>query len=466
MPLPTTFPEQTALDFNNPLFRTELENLQANILKGHGRRYTSCVFLKFRTGEKAGVKDWIRQLNITSAYQQLSDTANYKAAKRAALQPLPDGEPVICFFLASSGYQLLEIEAEAVPNGTAFNAGMEDRVNILKDPPKEDWQQEYRIKADAMLLVADKNPRRLHDTVQKILESITDGIITVTIIQKGEVLKKDGLGIEHFGYADALSQPQYLNDYETGKVWDDTMPLSTVLVKDAGYKNEKGEVDPTCYGSYFVFRKLEQHVKAFSEQEESLGNTLFATKEEDARKELAGAYLVGRFENSTPVVKHQTEMEMKKNGKIDNDFNYENSSDFSKCPYHAHIRLTNPRNAMLTDMEKAIPGYKKPSRITRRGIPYDEAGRNSNMEWKPEGNVGLLFMAYQNSIEESFETMQASANIADGIIGQQTDTANQLWPMQWGDSRCHLKGFGFEKFVTMKGGEYFFAPSLPFLKNL
>jgi hypothetical protein len=53
----------------------------------------------------------------------------------------------------------------------------------------------------------------------------------------------------------------------------------------------------------------------------------------------------------------------------------------------------------------------------------------------------------------------------DGIAGQgkkQIDA--QLWPKEWG--KDDKMPFDFYNFVTMKGGEFFFAPSISFLKNI
>jgi hypothetical protein len=40
----------------------------------------------------------------------------------------------------------------------------------------------------------------------------------------------------------------------------------------------------------------------------------------------------------------------------------------------------------------------------------------------------------------------------------------QQWPTHWGGDE--KRQFDFGDFVTLKGGEYFFAPSIPFLRSL
>ncbi len=73
--------------------------------------------------------------------------------------------------------------------------------------------------------------------------------------------------IEHFGYTDSLSQPLFFqSDLEWERqqgerthVWDPGAGPDLVLVPDP-YGREGCDS-----GSYLVFRKLEQHVRAFKE---------------------------------------------------------------------------------------------------------------------------------------------------------------------------------------------------------
>jgi hypothetical protein len=53
----------------------------------------------------------------------------------------------------------------------------------------------------------------------------------------------------------------------------------------------------------------------------------------------------------------------------------------------------------------------------------------------------------------------------DGVIGQSAGSFPPLrFPHPWG--KPGRTPFSFHSFVTMKGGEYFFAPSISFLKGL
>jgi hypothetical protein len=55
----------------------------------------------------------------------------------------------------------------------------------------------------------------------------------------------------------------------------------------------------------------------------------------------------------------------------------------------------------------------------------------------------------------------------DALIGQHP-RAPQKWPLRWGQGGRFIgrRSFNFGGFVQLRGGEYFFAPSLSFLKAL
>lgn len=55
----------------------------------------------------------------------------------------------------------------------------------------------------------------------------------------------------------------------------------------------------------------------------------------------------------------------------------------------------------------------------------------------------------------------------DALIGQDaTQAGGQVHPKKWDDASGGTEPFDFKGFVTMKGGEFFFAPSLTFLRGL
>jgi hypothetical protein len=97
------------------------------------------------------------------------------------------------------------------------------------------------------------------------------------------------------------------------------------------------------------------------------------------------------------------------------------------------------------------------------------------MSKRPAAGVGLLFIAFNSSIVGQFEyTQKRLANDAgsgagptsgaDPIIGQGM-RAKIASPTSWGGTKVRTTD-PVAQAVTMKGGEYFFTPSLAFLRSL
>ena len=126
--------------------------------------------------------------------------------------------------------------------------------------------------------------------------------------------------------------------------------------------------------------------------------------------------------------------------------------------------------------------------MARRGITYGERDDDPNdgiIENKPKDGVGLLFMSYQAKLENQFGFIQRNwvnnkefpfkndsikktkDSGIDPVIGQNgTDNISHgEFAAEWGKN-TNFKPASFDDFVKMKGGEYFFSPSIPFLENL
>ena len=446
-----------------------LESLQGNILSGHGRDRSVHIFLRFKDGKRTDVKCWIKELaeagRITSAQRQLDETEQYR---RYGIRD----HLFMSFFLSAEGYEHLypEQKGKLRFDDEAFLRGMKAAQHRLNDPPKAAWEKEYQNEIHAIVLLA-------HDyetSLQQAADRLRDDVKThaeICAVEYGKVMWNrqhypQEYAVEHFGYVDSRSQPLFFqSDIERERlerdgtnVWDPGAGPDLVLVQDPygrkGYDS----------GSYLVFRKLEQYVRAFKEYEQQFAQALGLTGEDVKR---AGALVMGRFEDGTPVVLEPTPGRY---APVPNNFTYDNDPDGGRCPLQAHIRKVNPR-------QQGIP------RIVRRGITYGEREKepqdNPSLEELPLGGVGLLFMCYQRNIAQQFEVLQyLYANDPrfpgeqepgiDPIIGQLGGNGvGQLkWPAQWNDPREKHKPFDFHSFVTLKGGEYFFAPSIHFLKNI
>jgi Dyp-type peroxidase family len=465
----------------NPDEQKLLENMQGNILKGHGRDFTFNIFFRLGTDiiKSKRVLREIANFHLTNAYQQLLDTEEYKATKKS-------GGGFGHLALTYKGYQVLGLAAQS-PTDSDFQMGMKatESINALNDPSVDRWEESFRKDIHGVLLAADTTQDGADKFAQILIKLLQNAGAEIIQTQAGEALRNQvGEGIEHFGYVDGRSQPLLLVEDITQEAtmagtsrWNPAFPLSTALVPDPGVD------DPYSFGSYFIFRKLEQNVRGFKDREQQIATELGL---EGEARELAGAMIVGRFEDGTPVTLSDEARKLKP----PNDFNY-NGDSGSRCPFHAHIRKVNARGSGGAEPESEERKHLMP----RRGIPFADQKREvlpselpeveSYDEFKekvfpklPEGGVGLLFMAYNSDIGQQFKfTQQLWANNTkfpaqpdgphgiDPVIGQGADS-NGNYPSEWDNPPKGKKSANFAGFVQFKGGDYFFVPSLTFLKNL
>ena len=452
----------TGIDPENPgKYQTLLADLQGNILKGHGREHSVHLFVQWKPGQIPQAKEWIRaftQTYVTSAQKQADEAINYK-------QNGVCGDIFANVYLTRFGYEALGFEPFNVPKDQPFSMGMKNSQirEFLGDPEVEKWEAGFREEIHALILIADDNINELLQLVNQVTAKLRP-CAHILHREDGFVIRNSaGQAIEHFGFVDGVSQPLFLKrDIE--KIapqgfdkWDSRASLDLVLVKDPNGKTEDS------YGSYLVYRKLEQNVKLFREDQEQLARQL------NIDDELAGAMVMGRFPDGTPVSEAD-----KPTRPITPplNFNYDEDVSASKCPFHAHIRKTNPRGD--TGRVESSPGFdealavEKSHQIVRRAISYGENDTNK----EPETGSGLLFLCFQANIENQFNFMQARwanadrfVNVGvgpDPVIGQPEGV--QKYPKKWGEPET--EDYGFKLWVFMQGGEYFFAPSISFLSNL
>jgi Dyp-type peroxidase family len=500
-----------------------LRDLQANILKPHGRNFAYHIFLQLQPDKVDGAKKWIADFAATRVTSALKLELGRQAFKATGT----DGGAVFTLSISATGYNALGFSKDKLPQEQetpanhivqdlpAFAGGAKASAEKLGDGDVErDWEEPFRKNVDLLIIVADDQPKKALQLAETIVAEVM-AFSTVLLNQKGHVLYRQVaiterytgvVNIEHFGYADGVSQPLYFrNDIEAQgetKFWSDEEPLNLVLVRDPHGR------DYNSFGSFLVFRKLEQNVKGFMAAEDAMQGTI-RDRDGIVNDNLPGAMMVGRFRNGNPLITSGGFTgTVNKESQIANDFDYSTDappapsstpSYSSKCPFFAHTRITNPR----ADIIVVPPTFVHSVRLTRRAIPYQDINRfgpgkediltptdEELTDNRPENGVGLLFMSYQAHIGKQFEFIQnnwvnhghiAGRNIGqDGVIGRASPTpaglpfkpaSPDLVPRklseQWGrevDPASPTITFG--GYIKNKGGEYFFTPSISFLQLL
>ncbi len=493
--------QSVPLAASDPIRQPLLNDLQGNILSGHGRDHAVHLFISFSTDAETA-RAWLRK----TAETYVVSAAVQQARSRAFKLQKTDGGIFGHISLSAAGYTALGFTPAQFPQAVnpqrrtthggysdVFAAGMKSRQRYLLDPAVSNWDEGFRTEIHALVILAGDNA----DSVQSAASTLTASLTNTTGDTIGKVVaRENGTGltrqldknnpgsvahVEHFGYVDGRSQPLFLEEQlEAEKraggisTWDPSAPLSLVLTRDPLGKSD------TSFGSFLVFRKLEQNVRGWNRAVSALAAEL------GVDDELAGAMAMGRFKDGTPVVEQGT------SGRTDvhNDFDFSGDKTGRRCPFQAHIRKANPRGEAVGEGDLTLEA-ERGHRIVRRGIPYGgDLTTSANAADQPEGGVGLLFFCYQGDIWEQFEFIQRrwcnnpyflepqkskapgyDATGLDPVIGQAHPTSPNPakpaanWPKGW-DSEPAKVQEQLANFVTMKGGEYFFSPSMSFLLNL
>jgi deferrochelatase/peroxidase EfeB len=326
---------------------------------------------------------------------------------------------------------------------------------------------------------------------------------------------------EPFGFADGISQPEI--DWEQQRQtpcnqleYTNVVTLGEFLL---GYRNEYGKItdrpllDPDAAnaellsavdapdkkdlgrnGTYLVMRQLEQDVQGFWKflYDHAGGNLAEASQ--------LGAKMVGRTQAGDPLVAIQTEPIPGTDPRTitQNQFTYDSDPAGTRCPFGAHIRRANPRNSDFP--ERRIGALRKLITILGFGPKgfYDDLissvrfhrilrrGREYGSELSPEQALqatvpneprGLHFICLNANISRQFEFLQ-NAWIANtkfaGLAGESDPLLGNHKPI----SGCPVTGnftmpcegslprrvSDLPQFVTVRGGAYFFLPSLRALR--
>jgi len=285
---------------------------------------------------------------------------------------------------------------------------------------------------------------------------------------------------EHFGYTDGFGNPDYLGvDRDTqpgqgklapdGKSW---LPLATGELL-LGYADEAGElpVAPVPHllannGTFMVYRKLHQNVATFRAYMKEKGK-LYPGGEEKLK-----AKFVGRWRDGTPLElspDHGDAAIVADNNRNVN-FTYGGDADGARCPLSAHIRRANPRDAFGFH-----GGLTNRRRITRRGLtygPYTPDGEPGD----DKAEHGVIFMALNASIFRQFEFVQQQwieygndarqGNDRDALLGNHEGKGKFVVPGTDDAANPPFICGGLPSFVELRGGDYFFIPSITALKMI
>jgi Dyp-type peroxidase family len=442
----------------------ELADIQGDILRAYGNSYDRTSYLFVHVPDAASGRAWLAGL-----VDRVRNAEEWPDGVK------PDTAVNVAFTYAG-------LDALGVPQALLdtfsheFREGMAARADLLGDTGESapgGWDAGLGIQQAHVLVTVNALSK---EALEAELPGLTEGVAVVHE-EHAQVLPG---AREHFGYADGFAQPAIEGDSEERangggvpleKGWRPLAAGEFIL----GYEDEDSRDDPHRAlpsapggplgrnGTYMVWRKLHQDVALFRRTLRHAAG-LYHDGDEDK----LAAKVVGRWRDGTPLVTSPEPPTSTFDAQADgaNDFSYASADgDGRKCPLGAHIRRSNPRDALGFEGRLSFR-----HRIIRRGMPYGEPLPDGVLEDDGEER-GLVFVCFNASISRQFEGVQVQWLNDGNIFGLGHDKDYLL-----GDSATTAKmtvqgapPFMLApqpSFVTTRGGEYLFVPGLAALRSL
>ena len=500
-----------------------LDRIQGNAYPGFKKPHQAFMFVQFVN--QSDPRGWIRavrpSISSASAVMRINDDFKARKADPRRLPPPAEETNVVNIAFTFAGLRRLDTP-ELARFPADFSRDARARARIASDDENDiaNWRVGAEdSKADALLILGSDEARDLDILVEDHANRALDHGLNVLITLRGEAL---GDSREHFGFKDSVSQPvPVLEEPPDGDEVNVRagefflgLPrnLRHYLQDEDGHRRGEDRPDPdfpawASEGSYLVFRQMEQLVDLFNAETEKAARQLFERGVSELNPERQGidlfrAKCIGRWPDGTAVNDRPTPTAPEPPANAPRGPSaraYEEDKFGLTTPRFAHIRKAHPRDlieALRNDLPTDDPEVVNPivdeasnHRLIRRGITYTAERRDAD-EQLAAPELGLIFLAYQASIEEQFEFVMrrwvnrdvfptlngvivnaAGSPGQDALVGaSQTnprENREPLYPV--GASSTGVlreERISLERFVVMRGGDYFFSPSLRGLDSL
>jgi Dyp-type peroxidase family len=482
----------------------DYSDVQGLVRYGYGKLTEAC-FLLLRIRSPAAARRWLKTAPVTTAVE---------------MNPPPQAALQVAFTCA--GLQALQVPDEVIqgfaPEFISGMGGEDSRSRRLGDvgpSAPSQWRWGGADKSPHALAMIYAEPGVLETWKQTVRGDSWDEAFSIVGTLEAERL----VDTEPFGFKDGISQPKIDWDGALKSAGGAQVEYSNLVAVGEfllGYPNEYGkystrplvtrggdrtagllpaEEDPDKRdlgrnGSYLVFRQLAQDVAGFWRflDEQTKGDPATRTKLAEA--------MVGRRMNGEPLAPLSVlpieGVEQDADSVKLNQFTYESDLEGSRCPFGAHVRRANPRNGDLPygtggllsrvirtlgfgrkDIRDDLVSSTRFHRLLRRGRPYGPGPSLAGLRAGEDQERGIYFIALNASIGRQFEFVQNAwimdtkfdglSEESDPLLGNRTPVPGCLFTNAF--TMPQENGFrrrinGLPQFVTVRGGSYFFLPSI------
>ncbi|WP_138733361.1 Dyp-type peroxidase [Modestobacter excelsi] len=424
----------------------DLGDIQGLVLRGYRMPHAAYLFHRFTDARAA--RAWLAGLvePVTTALEW-------------------DATPAWCanVGLTFPGLEALGLPAESLASfPDDFRQGMAARAaTALRDVDEDlpDHWQPVPPFADrgvhALLMLFAHDEQLLDRQVRAFGERAAVGGLEAVGTERADALGGTRAGREHFGFRDGISQPVL-----SGSGLADTPGRQPVAAGEflLGHPDELGAVRLTTpdelgrNGTYAVYRKLAQDVPAFRG---------FLRDNGRADPDLLAAKLMGRWPSGAPLTLtgDADDAELATDPQRNNAFDYADDARGYRCPRAAHVRRALPRTGSIAQRRHLL---------VRRGLPYGPALEDA----RPDDGAdrGLIGVFLNASIERQYEFVQREWINSPRFDGLRNEPDPIAGPGA-GDFTVQGRPLprryrSLPRFVTVRGGEYFFLPSITALRFL
>ena len=502
---------------------TELNDIQGIVRSGYGS-LEDAVFLLLRVVDAAKAKAWLGAVagGSASPSYRVTSAGDLTTRQEQALQIAFTAPGLNSLGLAED---LTHEFSREFYGGLATEAAIaEGRSRRLGDlganaPAHWLWGAGPDVPDAVVLLYAMKGA--LSPLLAQVKADIAAGFAIMHEFPTTNKALGNGDRLEHFGFIDGISQPAI--DWKAARNPGDADVLEYGNLISAGefllgYTNEYGlyeqrpllapEQDPDRIlapagdapgmrdfarnGTFLVFRQLDQDVAGFWR--------FASAKDPKSQGAALAEAMVGRkLGTGDPLVTKATAgiqgvgpdpRDIRGNG-----FTFYSDPEGLSCPIGAHIRRANPRTADMPGGKQGLIsrllrmlGFKhgppredivsssRFHRILRRGRSYGAFVEPTQAGSSP---AGLHFICLNANLSRQFEFIQNAwlvnptfdglSGESDPLLGNRLDfppghpTDNFTLPQATGQCR---RISSLPQFITVRGGAYFFLPSMRALRYL